>query len=238
MQWPGTELQQSEWFNGVQQSVIERRVTMSARDHVGHLSTISAYLVSPTGPVNSCTWTSRSSATSPTAGPQGPGPPGRPQDPLRGRLQLHPHRRRRPLPPRPQRNPQRREERDRHRLLDTRTRLLHRRRAHRRMGPDRQRRLLQVLPLARDPDGGRDRPQANPALPAADQPQGRMPSTAPCSTNGPTNGPTPRTTNGPKPWQTSSTPTTTTAATRHSADTHPSPASTTLRVNTASLGLS
>lgn len=48
MQWPGTELQRSEWFTGVQQSVIERRLTMSARDYVGHLSTISAYLVLPT----------------------------------------------------------------------------------------------------------------------------------------------------------------------------------------------
>lgn len=48
MQWPGTELQRSEWFTSVQQSVIERRVTMSARDYVGHLSTISAYLVLPT----------------------------------------------------------------------------------------------------------------------------------------------------------------------------------------------
>ncbi|MEU6404195.1 class I SAM-dependent methyltransferase [Streptomyces sp. NPDC046985] len=48
MQWPGTELQRSEWFTGVQQSVIERRVTMSARDCVGHLSTVSAYLVLPT----------------------------------------------------------------------------------------------------------------------------------------------------------------------------------------------
>ncbi|RPK38220.1 trans-aconitate 2-methyltransferase [Streptomyces sp. ADI92-24] len=47
MQWPGTELQRSEWFTGVQQSVIERRFTMSARDYVGHLSTISAYLVLP-----------------------------------------------------------------------------------------------------------------------------------------------------------------------------------------------
>lgn len=44
MQWPGTELQRSEWFGDVQQSVIERRVTMSARDYIGHLSTISAYL--------------------------------------------------------------------------------------------------------------------------------------------------------------------------------------------------
>jgi hypothetical protein len=32
----------------VQQSVIERRLTMSARDYVGHLSTISAYLELPT----------------------------------------------------------------------------------------------------------------------------------------------------------------------------------------------
>ncbi|MEU6229177.1 class I SAM-dependent methyltransferase [Streptomyces sp. NPDC047042] len=45
MQWPGTELQRSEWFTDVQQSVIERRVTVSARDYVGHLSTVSAYLV-------------------------------------------------------------------------------------------------------------------------------------------------------------------------------------------------
>jgi hypothetical protein len=48
MQWPGTELQRSEWFIGVQQAVIERRVTMSARDYVGHLSTVSAYRVLPT----------------------------------------------------------------------------------------------------------------------------------------------------------------------------------------------
>jgi SAM-dependent methyltransferase len=47
MQWPGTELQRSEWFTDVQQSVIERRLTMSARDYVGHLSTISAYLELP-----------------------------------------------------------------------------------------------------------------------------------------------------------------------------------------------
>jgi SAM-dependent methyltransferase len=47
MQWPGTELQQSEWFFDVQQSVIERRLTMTARDYIGHLSTISAYLELP-----------------------------------------------------------------------------------------------------------------------------------------------------------------------------------------------
>lgn len=49
-------------------------------------------------------------------------------------------------------------------------------------------------------------------------------STAPCSTNGPTCGPTPATPYAPQPWQTSCTPTTTTAATPHSAASHPSPA--------------
>jgi SAM-dependent methyltransferase len=47
MQWPGTELQCSEWFTDVQQWVIERRLTMSARHYVDHLSTISAYLMLP-----------------------------------------------------------------------------------------------------------------------------------------------------------------------------------------------
>ena len=47
MQWPGTELQRSAWFADVQQSVIERRLAMSARDYIGHLSTISAYLELP-----------------------------------------------------------------------------------------------------------------------------------------------------------------------------------------------
>jgi SAM-dependent methyltransferase len=47
MQWPGTELQRSEWFTDVRQSVIERRLTMNASDYVGHLSSISAYLELP-----------------------------------------------------------------------------------------------------------------------------------------------------------------------------------------------
>lgn len=47
MQWPGTELQRSEWFVDVRQSVIERRLTMSADEFVGHLATISAYLELP-----------------------------------------------------------------------------------------------------------------------------------------------------------------------------------------------
>lgn len=47
MQWPGTELEESEWFTDVQQHVLERRLTMTAPDYVGHLSTISAYLQLP-----------------------------------------------------------------------------------------------------------------------------------------------------------------------------------------------
>ncbi|WP_228078654.1 class I SAM-dependent methyltransferase [Streptomyces profundus] len=47
MQWPGTELLRSPWFSDVQQSLIERRLTMTADDWVGHLSTVSAYLVLP-----------------------------------------------------------------------------------------------------------------------------------------------------------------------------------------------
>lgn len=44
MQWPGTELTSSDLFAGVQQRILERRTTMSRRDYVGLLSTISAYL--------------------------------------------------------------------------------------------------------------------------------------------------------------------------------------------------
>lgn len=47
MQWPGTELRRSAWFTGVRQAVIDRRLTMAAADYVGHLSTVSAYLVLP-----------------------------------------------------------------------------------------------------------------------------------------------------------------------------------------------
>jgi SAM-dependent methyltransferase len=48
MQWPGTELRRSQWFADVRQCVIERRLTVTARDYVGHLSTVSAYLELPT----------------------------------------------------------------------------------------------------------------------------------------------------------------------------------------------
>jgi SAM-dependent methyltransferase len=47
MWWPGTELLLSELFTDVRQVVIERRLTMSAADYVGHLATISAYLELP-----------------------------------------------------------------------------------------------------------------------------------------------------------------------------------------------
>ncbi|MFF4652790.1 class I SAM-dependent methyltransferase [Streptomyces sp. NPDC001380] len=47
MQWPGTELQRSRLFVDVRQSVVERRLTMSADDYVGYLSTVSAYLQLP-----------------------------------------------------------------------------------------------------------------------------------------------------------------------------------------------
>ncbi len=47
LQWPGTELHDSAHFTDVEQSVIPRRLTMSASDYLGHLSTISAYLVLP-----------------------------------------------------------------------------------------------------------------------------------------------------------------------------------------------
>lgn len=47
MQWPGTELLRSGRFTAVRQSSIPRRTTVSARDYVGHLSTVSAYLELP-----------------------------------------------------------------------------------------------------------------------------------------------------------------------------------------------
>ena len=47
MQWPGTELEQSPEFTDVQQHAMERRTTLSSRDYVGHLSTVSAYIQLP-----------------------------------------------------------------------------------------------------------------------------------------------------------------------------------------------
>jgi SAM-dependent methyltransferase len=48
MQWPGADLERSEEFTDVRESAIERRFTLDARDYVGHLSTVSAYLELPT----------------------------------------------------------------------------------------------------------------------------------------------------------------------------------------------
>ncbi|MFJ9694140.1 class I SAM-dependent methyltransferase [Kitasatospora sp. NPDC101183] len=47
MQWPGTELEASEWFEDVQQEVVERRLSVSAEEYIGHLSTVSAYIMLP-----------------------------------------------------------------------------------------------------------------------------------------------------------------------------------------------
>lgn len=43
LQWPGTELQRSDLFDDVRQTVLPRRWTMARHDLVGHLSTVSAY---------------------------------------------------------------------------------------------------------------------------------------------------------------------------------------------------
>ena len=45
LQWPSTELVRSELFTDVTQVVLEQRTTVSARDYVGLLSTVSAFLV-------------------------------------------------------------------------------------------------------------------------------------------------------------------------------------------------
>jgi len=47
MQWPGTELQNSELFSDVQQVDIRRRPTITAHEYIGYLSTVSAYLQLP-----------------------------------------------------------------------------------------------------------------------------------------------------------------------------------------------
>jgi len=47
MQWPGTELERSEWFTDVRHATIRRALTTTADDFIGHLSTVSAYLELP-----------------------------------------------------------------------------------------------------------------------------------------------------------------------------------------------
>jgi SAM-dependent methyltransferase len=48
LQWPSTELRRCGWFADVRQVDVERRLTMTSRDYVGYLSTVSAYLELPT----------------------------------------------------------------------------------------------------------------------------------------------------------------------------------------------
>ncbi len=47
LQWPGTELEQSELFADVRQVVVQERMTVSADELIGLFSTVSAYLVLP-----------------------------------------------------------------------------------------------------------------------------------------------------------------------------------------------
>src|SRR3954454_18270979 len=47
MQWPGTELQRSDWFSDVHQHSFQRRPKFSAHEYIGYLSTVSAYLQLP-----------------------------------------------------------------------------------------------------------------------------------------------------------------------------------------------
>jgi SAM-dependent methyltransferase len=44
VQWPGTELLAAREFTDLRQRTLKRRLSMSASDYVGHLSTVSAYL--------------------------------------------------------------------------------------------------------------------------------------------------------------------------------------------------
>lgn len=47
MRWPGSELERSDLFTDVVQHVVERRPVVAAVDYVGHLATVSAYLMLP-----------------------------------------------------------------------------------------------------------------------------------------------------------------------------------------------
>jgi SAM-dependent methyltransferase len=47
LQWPGSELARDPRFTDVRQEVVPRRLTMTAEDFVGHLTTVSAYLELP-----------------------------------------------------------------------------------------------------------------------------------------------------------------------------------------------
>lgn len=122
---------------------------------------------------------------------------------------------RRPLTPGLLRTPHRRTQRDRGRILEPRPGILRGRRDHGRARPDRQRFLLPLEGLRQDARRRRDHSQAHAPLPTPDQRQGRNGSTAPCSRNGPTPGPTSARANEQPRSPRSSTPTITTEATPH-----------------------
>ncbi|MFI6827144.1 class I SAM-dependent methyltransferase [Kribbella sp. NPDC050241] len=44
-EWPGTELRRSDRFTDVRRTSVERRTTLTAAGYIGHLSTLSAYLL-------------------------------------------------------------------------------------------------------------------------------------------------------------------------------------------------
>ncbi|TCC52564.1 class I SAM-dependent methyltransferase [Kribbella capetownensis] len=46
-EWPGTDLLRSDLFTDVRRTSIQRRTTLTAADYIGHLSTLSAYLLLP-----------------------------------------------------------------------------------------------------------------------------------------------------------------------------------------------
>ena len=83
------------------------------------------------------------------------------------------HRHRRPLPRRLRRGPRRRDQGDRDRGPAQRGRLVRRPRRHRPAGPQRQRQLLQVPPVARHLRRPGHHPEEDPALPAPDQREDR-----------------------------------------------------------------
>ena len=137
------------------------------------------------------------------------------------------HRDRRPLPGRLRRGPRRRDQGDRHRGAAQRGGLVRRTRRDRAAGPDRQRQLLPVLPVARDLRRPRHHARRGPG-PTGPRPTARSnASTAPWPRAGHS-----RSSTTPNPpasplCQHGSTSTTTTGPTRPSGSTHPSPGWTT-----------
>jgi hypothetical protein len=131
-----------------------------------------------------------------------------------------------------QRDPRRRTQRDRSRVLATRQRLLHQLRHHRDPGLDRQRCLLPIVRLRGH--SGRDHPSSGRALTRRKPTEKSNASTAPCSRNGPTPRRTAATPTASAISPPGCTPPITTAATPRSAANHRQAASTTCQVSTPS----